>query len=248
MNKSCVVLLLAAASFSCFAEGFLVRGEDRSCYSIGDLDRALSTESSRYFNGWEDADFDAAATWAESCVNSGWQFAGPTRVARLRNLQKKIRQTQARAAYAATAPQRQAEAAERKEADKREREVKQQEKERKRQELDGKRQLLDECKKTPTYSMYKIQDMVVADVANIKYAKDEQQTQRRYASASGVRDLYKERKAGEFLVEAQDSLKVDFAEYKHLGGKAASPSAIKNISPDPCAAIEAEVQTLQTGM
>lgn len=246
MKAAGIVLVVAlASSASCFADGFVVHGQEKSCFSISELDRALSVEDRRYFWGWDESDYDAAASWATACMNSGGQFAGATRVSRLRAMQKKLQHLQEREAYAAAAPQRRAEEAERKEAARKEREQKQQEQAARKQAVDDKSAQLEECKKTPTYSMYLIQDMVIADLDNIKGAKEQQAMQRRYAAASKVRDLYEERAAGEALVQAQDSLKTDFAEYKRLGGRASSPSAIKG-APNPCETVEAELQALRS--
>lgn len=100
---------------------------------------------------------------------------------------------------------------------------------------EGRRQRLATCESKPEAATYNAQERVIAGVEAIQGWKQNQAHERRVAQASGVRNLWEERNNGEWIVQLQDELKVDFSEYKRLGGKAASPQAVTHKLPDPCA-------------
>lgn len=246
MNYSIFLVgLLLAASSSCQAESFDVHGVERSCYSISELDRAFSVGDQRFFAGWDDADFDAAVAWASACVSSGWQFAGPYRVQRLRMYQSRLHAEATRRQRNADYDAREAREADQRAQDALAAKIKAEERKRSEQLIAEKRSDLNACQKRDEYLLYYTEGMIVGDLENIQSAKDQRRQQSKYAAASGVRNLSEERRIGEFLVQSQESLQVDFQEYKRLGGKAKAVTAVKE-GVNPCEGIEAEVHALES--
>lgn len=98
-----------------------------------------------------------------------------------------------------------------------------------------KQQRLAACEATNASALYSAQERVIAGVENIAGWKENQAYERRVAQTSGVRNLREERNNGEWIVRLGDELKGDFAEYKRLGGKAASPQKVTHLLSDPCA-------------
>lgn len=94
---------------------------------------------------------------------------------------------------------------------------------------------LGACEATPDHALYAEQEAIIAGLQNISDFHGAQSKERRIAETSGVRDLRAERNNGEWIVELQDELKSDFAEYKRLGGKAPTPQKVTHALPDPCA-------------
>lgn len=64
-------------------EPFMIRGVNRRCNDITQLDRALSTQYEPYFDGWTRADYDEAIIWSSTCAQYGWQSIANSRVSLL---------------------------------------------------------------------------------------------------------------------------------------------------------------------
>jgi hypothetical protein len=62
---------------------FIIRGIEKRCTDITQLDRALSTHYDMYFNGWTRADYDEAIVWSTECARYGWQSIAGSRVSLL---------------------------------------------------------------------------------------------------------------------------------------------------------------------
>ena len=62
---------------------FIIRGIEKRCTDITQLDRALSTHYDLYFNGWTRADYDEAIVWSTECARYGWQSIAGSRVSLL---------------------------------------------------------------------------------------------------------------------------------------------------------------------
>jgi hypothetical protein len=64
-------------------EPFVIRGIEKHCNDITQLDRALSTQYDLYFDGWTRADYDEAIIWSSACAQYGWQSIAKSRVSLL---------------------------------------------------------------------------------------------------------------------------------------------------------------------
>jgi hypothetical protein len=98
---------------------------------------------------------------------------------------------------------------------------------------------LTACEATPAHALYSAQEGIISGLENIADFRSAQSKERRITETSGVRDLRAERNNGEWIVELQDELKSDFAEYKRLGGKAPTPQKVTHAASDPCADLRA---------
>lgn len=65
------------------SEPFIIRGVEKRCNDITQLDRALSTSYDQYFDGWTRADYDEAIIWSSACAQYGWQSIANSRVSLL---------------------------------------------------------------------------------------------------------------------------------------------------------------------
>lgn len=90
------------------------------------------------------------------------------------------------------------------------------------------------CEDTDKYKLYFAERSVVADIDQIADWRRNQAKEAEIVRVSGVRDLAEERNNGEWIVQLRSDLKVAFADYKRLGGKAANPNSVKLRLSDPC--------------
>lgn len=93
---------------------------------------------------------------------------------------------------------------------------------------------LNACEATQAYRLYEAQETVIEDIETQQSLKDAVARQKQLVSMSGVRRLDIERRIAEEQLDVQSALKEHWAEYKSLGGKAASPKAVKHTVEDPC--------------
>jgi hypothetical protein len=62
---------------------FLIRGVEKRCNDITQLDSSLSTSYDAYFDRWTRADYDEAIIWSTECAKYGWQSIAGSRVSLL---------------------------------------------------------------------------------------------------------------------------------------------------------------------
>lgn len=101
---------------------------------------------------------------------------------------------------------------------------------------------LQQCDATPAARLYNVEERIIAGRGNLANYRSALAQEHRIAQTSGVRDLRRERNEGEAIVELQDDMKVDFEDYKQLGGKARSPDRVAHAGADPCAAFRPTAQ------
>ena len=113
----------------------------------------------------------------------------------------------------------------------------QSDREAKKQLAENARRLLVSCEDTKEYRFYDAEDAVMQDIDVLQGWDDNARQERRVSNFGGVRNLSNEYINAQGKVSAQDALKQAWADYKSLGGRAASPQKVRHRSADPCLAL-----------
>lgn len=196
---------------------FIVHGAERTCDSIGGLDRALRTNDVRYFAGWSAADYDAAAAWSRACVVRGYEHVGAVRVAQLHARQNLQRANASQVAEAA----RQTEVNRKREAA--------------RTVLHEAHDALTDCRSTKRGQLHGAAQSIIADFELKKSGADAIARERQVGAISGTVNKAVLHNAGESIVSADEDIRQQWIVYKKLGGTAESPQKIPRNARDPCA-------------
>lgn len=217
-----------------FAQTFSVRGGERTCADIVQLDKLMASGRPAVFNGWSAQDFEAARTWAAACVNYGWQFSRTDRVARLDAAENRLSKDAAIAARNIKIAQQQAAAQAEREAEARRVEERNRQAAEDREARSRMAREVEYCRKGPAYLFYFYENLILELREQLESVRAAQRHEREVATAGGVRDLAVERANGEELVQVRDNTAAAFAEYRSRGGKAKTPTAVRKTVSDPC--------------
>ena len=96
---------------------------------------------------------------------------------------------------------------------------------------------LSTCESSANHQLFLTQTIVLNSIDDLTGFREAQARERRIARESGVRNLLIERQNGAGIVAASDNFKEAWAQYKSLGGKAASPQKLSRSQNDPCESI-----------
>ena len=254
-----IIFLASATLLSGCAqvEVFQVRGADRSCADIGDLDTALHDVNN--FAGWDEPDFNAAITWASACADYGDPIARSSRVPTLRRYEGKLAFAPGRMkteqqtlidqqgsrniqepAITAKSKGDSADENERIETEtalRKQQQAQQDEARTKQQEAaDEQRKQQVLCESSKRFVLYETQEAIISNLTERARYIQARTRQNQLAKVSGVRNLTIEQEIGEALVGLDDDLKDRWIVYKMLGGSAKSPNTVKHTIANPCSA------------
>ena len=211
----------------------MVHGRAQSCASIGDLNEAIDSPTSGYFDGWDQRDFQAAQSWSLHCQPPELRNRANGKLVVIANrLMTEQRQEQIRIAASQRKKDIDEDAAIRakQEADKR-----RADEEFKRKQEDA----YNECRSGKAGKLYAAEDAVINARESMAFTRQKISEEKRTVAVSGVRDLGWERALGQELIQGTDTLSQAFSEYKQAGGKAKSASSVKmTTKEDPCEGIK----------
>jgi hypothetical protein len=117
-----------------------------------------------------------------------------------------------------------------------------------RVEMEEAKNALIACRSTKEHQLFLIQEDIVSDYSQLAGWEARQTEEREITRQSGVTNLSERYNNTAWIISLKKEIKMNWAEYKRLGGKASSADKIKKHAIiDPCEQIELEYKSASRG-
>ena len=230
-GRFAVLLALACANSALCAEtAYPVGAQSKTCAQLADLDAILARQDPKYLMHLPDQTYDELRAWVRGCSPPGWNYASANRLQLLDQAQAEKR----RAAEAAESAQRRKDAADVAAVRKQEQDEARAAAQQRTDDELARRSRDKQCRESAEYVFFLAEERVMEDRKIKREAQATLADEQRVGAVSGYVNKARMHDAGARIVWAEDDLKRAWADYRNLGGKAASPQAVKHVQPNPC--------------